>query len=87
MRYRLNFHQSTSGVFKMEDEFKNLKFPAVVKYSSGDYVVYTGTRAISTDKCGAIKHVSQLIKNGRRLNYYNETSKVSPTGYFSEKTN
>ena len=66
----------------MEDDFKKLKFPAVVR-ADGIYEVFDGSKCYTTDKVGALKRVSQLMKSGRRLNYYIDYQLVSPRGFFT----
>lgn len=67
----------------MEDDFKKLTFPAVLK-TMGCYEVYDGSKCYTTDKVGALNRVSQLMKSGKRLNYYVDYQPVSPLGFFSE---
>lgn len=67
----------------MDDDFKKLIFPAVLK-TDGFFEVYDGSKCYTTDKAGALKRVSQLMKSGRIINYYKDYRQVSPLGFFTD---
>ena len=54
----------------------------VIKYSSGDYIVYCDAKCYSTDKAGAIKRVTDLTLRGYSISFEYEERQVSPIGFF-----
>lgn len=56
----------------------------VIKYSSGDYIVYADAKCFSTDKAGAIKRATDLTLRGYSISFKYEEYQVSPIGFFDE---
>ena len=54
----------------------------VIKYSSGDYIVYCDAKCYSTDKVGAIKRVTDLTLKGYQILFEYEDHQASPIGFF-----
>ena len=58
--------------------------PRVIKYAEC-FEVYDGIHCYCTDKSGAIRRVSQLMKEGKFVEFYNGDTKVSSIGFFTNK--
>ena len=59
--------------------------PQVRRYANGCYEVYHSGKCYTTDKAGALKHVSRLMAKGVKFIYFYEDKEVSPLGYFTNK--
>lgn len=59
--------------------------PQVRKYANGCFEIFYNGKCYTTDRVGAINHVSQLMAKGVKFIYLYENQQVSPMGYFTTK--